>query len=384
MSSVRKDITIKTLAGLEMSLIDELSGLGLTNLKAGRRVVYAKGNDEDIYRINLCSHLALRVLQPVFQFRATDDKALYKGMMQCDWEKFLHVDQSFALNGTVFSPHFKHSQFAILKSKDAIVDWFRANHGMRPSVRTEKPDILFDVHISNDQVTVSRDSSGTSLHMRGYRLNGWVAPLNEVLASGIIYLSGWDEETPFYDLMCGSGTFSIEAALMATKIPPNHLRANFGFHNWPDYQDALWRDVYARAMADVRKPGVKIFANDHSMKALDIAEKNAVAARVHSYIEWESADFFHLEKEDDDGMIFLNPPYGERLKLSDVQQQYERIGSHLKHAFEGFDAMVFSAATEGLKSIGLRASKKITLFNGPLESKLHHFELYKGSKKKSK
>ena len=384
MAKATTEITVKTLAGLEISLADELAGLGLQSIKPGRRVVYCRGSLEDIYRINLCSQLSLRVLQPVFQFQASDENSLYKGMMKCDWEKYLDVEQSFALNGTVHSPHFKHSQFALLKSKDAIVDWYRANCGMRPSVNTDAPDILFDIHISEDRVTVSRDSSGASLHMRGYKLNGWIAPLNEVLAAGIIYLSGWDEESPFYDLMCGSGTFSIEAALMAARIPPNHLRASFGFHHWPDYDDELWKSVYARSMSAVRKPTAKIFANDHSMKAVEIAEKNGIAARVHDYIEWESADFFHLQKEDEGGYIFLNPPYGERLKVEDVKRQYERIGTHLKHAFEGFDAYVFTAAIEGIKSIGLRASSKITLFNGPLESKLLHYELYRGSKKKNK
>ncbi|MGB0430212.1 MAG: THUMP domain-containing class I SAM-dependent RNA methyltransferase [Bacteroidia bacterium] len=374
--------TAKTLRGLEDVLAKELEHLGAHDIVVGRRIVHFKGDKALLYRCNLNLRTALTVLKPLFKFKFNNQDQFYKELYDSRWDRFMNLEQTFAIRSTVFSDLFPHTKFPALRMKDAIADWFRSAHNSRPNVNVEKPDILFDLHVSNNYATVSLDSSGESLHKRGYRLDGWKAPLNEVLASGLIALSGWNTRTEFIDPMCGSGTLAIEAAMRAANIPANYRRLAFGFHNWKDYDDTLWKSVFEESVNKINtKPNVLIKANDRIGTAMGICRKNATVAGVEQMIEFSTGDFSDVKPNAQKGVLLTNPPYGERVGAADLGRLYETLGDHLKSSYNGWDAWILSGNFEMMKKVGLRSNQKITIFNGKLETRFVKFELYQGSRK---
>lgn len=374
--------TAKTLKGLEQILAEELRELGAENIVEGRRVVQFEGSKALLYKVNLNARTAISVLKPIFSFKFKTQQEFYDELFKTKWDKYLKLEQRFAIRATVFSDMFNHTMFPALRMKDAIADWFRKEYNRRPSVDLDTPDIHFDLHISNNRATVSLDSSGDSLHKRGYRIDGWKAPLNEVLAAGLIKLSGWDLKTEFHDPMCGSGTLAIEAAMMAANIPANYRRLSFGFHNWPDYDDSLWKLIYEKSVSNIKdtiEPIIK--ANDQASLAVRISEQNATSAGVEEMIQFTAGDFSNLVPSTENGIVLINPPYGERIKDDDIEQLYEDMGNHFKQSYSGWDAWLLSGNFDALKRVGLRSSQKITIFNGNLETRFVKFGLYKGSKK---
>ena len=374
-------LIVKTFHGLEDVLASELKNLMATNVQALNRAVSCDGGIDLLYRINHLSRTALRVLKPIHSFKARNERQLYARTMEYDWSSILNLKKTFAIDSVVYSELLKHSKFAALKVKDAIADQFRKKTGKRPDVETAAPDIRIHLHIAGDIVTISLDSSGNSLHKRGYREVGHAAPLNESLAAGMLKLSAWNKITPLIDPMCGSGTFLMEAAMIACQIPPGLLRTKYCFMNWPDFDDNLWKEIIEKSKEQVKALDFEIRGSDISPKAMDTAFRTIAPFDWAEKISLKRASFFKLEKEFENGMIIMNPPYGERLKSDDITALYKKIGDTLKFNFSGFEAWILSSNATAIKSIGLRPSQKTTLYNGSLECKFQQFSLYKGSKK---
>jgi len=377
------DITATTIFGLEEILAAELREIGASDIEILSRAVSFKGDQAMLYKSNLLLRTAVKVLKPIKSFYAANEQQLYDNVKKINWDDYFSYDKTFAIDGSTHSEIFTHSKFIALKSKDAIADQFREKYGIRPSVDTEKPDLRINVHIEDNAVVVSLDSSGTSLGKRNYRLEQVEAPISEVLAAGIIQLSGWDKKCDFIDPMCGSGTFPIEAALLANNIPSGRNRG-FGFETWGDFDLNLWNEVKAEADSKIIASDVKILANDIDSKAMDIAFANAKRAGVKDLIIFDTVDFFHTSHSEGKGIVVMNPPYGERLQMDEITNFYQDIGTRLKHFYQGCDAWIISSNYQALKNFGLRTSRKIKLFNGPLECRLQKYELYQGSKKASK
>jgi putative N6-adenine-specific DNA methylase len=374
------EIIATTLFGLEEIVAGELRDLGATNVEVLNRAVKFTGDKAMLYKSNLHLRTALKVLKPFSQFMLRDDIDLYKRIKRIDWEQFMSVDGTLAIEATVNGEYFTHSQFVALKSKDAIVDQFREKYGRRPSVDLENPDLRINIHINDRSCSVSLDSSGVSLGKRGYRLEQSLAPMSEVLAAGIIALSGWDKKRNLLDPMCGSGTLAIEAALIACNIAPGRLRT-FGFGKWKDFNADLWASLKKEADNQIIEPSCKIFSSDIESRSVEISKRNAINAGVENLIEFKQMDFLHSNDHFNNGIVLMNPPYGERLKeVEEIIPFYQEIGTQLKHHYEGCDAWIISGNIEALKFIGLRPSRKIRLFNGPLECKLQKYELYRGKK----
>ena len=378
------EVIASTLFGLEEIVAGELKLLGASDIKILNRAVSFYGNKELLYKANLHLRTALKVLKPLVQFMIRDDIDLYKKVKRIDWEKYLNKNGTLAIEATVNGDYFTHAQYVALKSKDAIVDQFRENWGIRPSVDLEDPDLRINIHIKDRTCSVSLDSSSSSLGKRGYRQAQGLAPMSEVLAAGIIALSGWDKKTDLLDPMCGSGTFPIEAAMIACNIAPGRLR-RFGFEHWKDFDAELLSLLKKEADDMVIEPSCKIYGRDLEKRAIEISETNAIHAGVQNYIDFKQSDFLNSEAHFNDGIIFINPPYGERLKEEDeIIPFYQEIGTQMKHHCEGCEAWIISSNLRALKFIGLRPSRKIRLFNGPLDCKLHKYELFKGKKNEQK
>ncbi len=366
------------MAGLEEVLAQELIEIGADEVQIARRSVYFSGDVKLLYKANYCLRTALRILVPIDSYKIHSADDLYQRAKNFKWEELFGCEQTFAIQSTVFTDLFNNSMFASLKLKDAIVDRFRYKFGNRPSVDSKNPDILINLHISNEICTISLDSSGESLHKRGYRLDQNEAPMSEVLAAGLIRLSGWDRKSDLIDPMCGSGTIAIEAAMLANGIYPGSVRKNFAFRNWPTFKPELFKQVEIEAQPDVQTP-VRISASDILRRNIDIASKNADEAGVGSLIDFKVSDFKFLEPNSEKPFLLFNPPYGERLS-SDDTTFYGMIGERLKHHYT--DATVWIISTpQCLKSIGLRPSRKISILNGSLECSFRKYELYSGSKK---
>lgn len=373
------DLIAKTQFGLEEILAQELREIGATGIEILTRAVKYRADEALMYKSNLCLRTALKILKPIAFFEAANEQMLYDKIRKIQWDKYFTTYQTFAVEATTKSKIFNHSQYAALKTKDAIVDQFRDRHGKRPSVDTENPDFRINIHITDKDCTVSLDSTGISLDRRGYRLSRMVAPINEVLAAGIILMSGWDKKVDFYDPMCGSGTFAIEAALMATNTPPGYLRT-FIFERWNNFQPETWAQVQAEAKENMQDFEGKIYACDIDNRALDVAEENADRAGVHAMITFKREDFLESEAQGEKGCIVMNPPYGERMEKDEIIAFYKEIGSRCKQHYAGFEASIISSHLEALKFLGLKPSLKVQLFNGALECKLHKYEFYKGSR----
>ncbi len=372
-------LAAKTFAGLEPVLAKEIKAIGGQNVHEGRRIVFYEGDYELVYKSNYFLRTALRVLREiaVFQFRDVDQ--FYLRCKEVNWLKFMAVNQSFVINSTVSdSKEFRNTMFASLKVKDAIADHFREKLGKRPNVDTANPEVYIQVHISRNSCTISLDSSGESLHKRGYRASQGKAPLSEVLAAGMILLSGWDGSTDFIDPMCGSGTLPIEAAMIAQNIAPGRFRKSYAFENWQGYSPELFEKV--KAGQEIKPFAKKIYASDISRENILIAQTNARRARVYSCIEFQHTDMKHLKLNTNNATIMINPPYGERLAQENLSELYSMIGQQLKYHYAGNIAWIFTSSREYLKNIGLKPSEKMILYNGALECTYTSYTLFSGKR----
>ena len=374
------ELIAKTFQGLEEVLAQELTELGAGNIEIGRRMVSFTGDKAMMYRANFCLHTALRILKPIKHFTATTPDEVYNVIKDIAWEDYLDPTSTFAVDAVVYSEVFRHSKFVAYKVKDAVADYFREKTGNRPSVRINNPDIQLHIHIAEDQCTLALDSSGESLHRRGYRQEQVEAPLNEVLAAGMILLTGWRGECDLIDPMCGSGTIPIEAALIARNIAPGVFRKEFGFEKWKDFDKELFDSIYNDDSQE-REFTHKIYGYDNSIKAIAIAQHNVKAAGAGKDIVLKVQPFQQFEQPEEKSIIITNPPYGERISSDDLMGLYEMIGERLKHAFTGNDAWVLSYREECFDQIGLKASDKISLFNGALECQFRHYQMFEGKYK---
>jgi putative N6-adenine-specific DNA methylase len=371
----------KSLYGLESVLADELVSLGAADIEKVNRAVTFTGDRALLYRVNYCSRTALSVLMHVTDFRIRSKDDLYREGSKIAWERYLDPDDTFSIVPVVNSGRFSHTGYPGLILKDAIADHFRNKFGRRPSVDTTSPRVLINLHISNDNVTLSVDSSVVPLFKRGYRQEQSVAPLNEVLAAGILRLSGWNESASLRDPMCGSGTIPIEAGLMACNIPPGKFRKFFGFQRWKDFDEELFDRVKSEEDKKIVLSSLKISGSDISHKAIVQAMTNASVAGLKEVISFEVADFRMLKAENENGFLFLNPPYGERLQPDETDSLYNMIGSTLKHNFPGTTVWLITSNKESLKHVGLKPAKKHILFNGALECILLKYQMYTGTRK---
>ena len=371
----------KTFYGMEKLLAEELKQLGATEVSEGNRLVHFTGDKGFMYKANLCLRTALKILKPIFQFRADNESVLYEKLYQYDWSTILSQDQTFAIDSVVHGKVFNHSLYVTQRCKDAIVDRFRKVHGERPTVDTRHPDIRLHLHIFDQKCSLSLDTSGRSLHHRGYRSQTNIAPINEVLAAGIIMLSGWDQRTDFMDPMCGSGTFLIEAGMMACKIPVNLNRSVFAFEKWKDWDESLFEKIKTSKLNSVVSPVGKIYGFDKAPSAIEKTTNNIKNAGLEDFIQVNRANFFNYQKMGDSKLHLLtNPPYGERLE-GDINTLYKNFGDTLKRSYPNTQAWIISSNFEALKFFGLRPTRKIKLFNGKLETRLCNFPIYEGTKK---
>lgn len=372
-----KKLVATTYAGLEQVLAEELIQIGADDVQAARRSVYFSGNDEMVYRANYSLRTALKILVPIRNFKIFKVDDLYYQAGKIKWEEIFDSNQTFAVQSKVFSELFQNSMYASLKVKDAIVDRFRRISGQRPSVNPNNPDIQINLHIANNQCTISLDSSGESLHKRGYRSGTHDAPISEVLAAGMIKLSGWSGEEALWDPMCGSGTIAIEAAMIAKNVLPGEIRKSFAFQKWKNFKSEVFERI--KNEKDHNNVSFSIYGSDISRRNIDLAYMNAEKALVGNIVQLTIADFSLTEKKPEVSFLLFNPPYGERI-LSGDQAFYAMIGERLKHHYDGSNAWIIST-NACLKSIGLKPASKIPLFNGSLQCSFRKYELYKGSKK---
>jgi len=372
----------KTLYGLENVLAAELKSLGAGDVNPVNRAVTFSGNKELLYRVNYCARTALSVLMHVADFRIRTKDDLYNGGLKVEWDRFMDADDTFSITPVINSPHFDHTGYAGLILKDAVADYFRKKYGRRPSVNRDDPSLLVNLHISNDLVTISADSSVIPLFKRGYRQEQAVAPLNEVLAAGILHMSGWNASTSLTDPMCGSGTITIEAGLIACEIPPGKFRTYFGFQKWKDFDEELFTAIRNDCDSHIRTSPVRIYGSDISEQAVSQSKLNLSKAGLTETVSIELSDFRNLKCIDNQGFVFLNPPYGQRIKTDEIDALYSMIGTTLKHNFTGYTVWLITSNMESLKHVGLKPKEKYTLFNGALECLLLKYEMYQGSKKK--
>lgn len=377
------EMIAKTFQGLEEILAEELTTLGADNIQIGRRMVSFTGDKRMMYKANFCLRTAIRILKPIKNFTAKDADEVYNQIQAIPWEEYLDVNKTFAIDAVVFSEEFRHSKFVSYKVKDAIVDYFREKTGKRPSVRINNPDVLLNIHIAQTTCTLSLDSSGESLHRRGYRQEQVDAPLNEVLAAGMLLMTGWRGECDLIDPMCGSGTIPIEAALIARNIAPGVFRKGFAFEKWVDFDSEMFDEIYNDDSQE-REFTHKIYGYDNNPKANEIATHNIKAAGVSKDVTLKLQPFQQFEQPQEKSIIVMNPPYGERISTNDLLGLYQMIGERLKHAFVGNEAWVLSYREECFDQIGLKPSKKVPLFNGALECEFRKYEIFDGKYKEFK
>ncbi|MCM1066269.1 MAG: THUMP domain-containing protein [Muribaculaceae bacterium] len=376
------EMVAKTFQGLEGVLAEELRELGASDIEQGKRMVSFRGDLAMLYKANFCCRTALRILKPFYTFEATDPDELYAKVKEFDWGSLMSVTQTFSIDTVAFSDEFRHSQFVTYRVKDGIVDWFRDHLGddRRPRVRLDGADIMFNVHISGRKVTLSLDSSGESLHKRGWRRQQTEAPINEVLAAGIILMTGWKGDVPFVDPMCGSGTFLIEAAMIAAGINPGLYRQHFAFENWPDFNAELLDEIYNDDSRE-REVTVPIIGADISPRALEIARTNAKNAGVERYLTLDVRPISQwTEAPQPAGVLVTNPPYGRRIGADDMNALYGSIGKTLKHIFTGYHAWIIGYEDEYFREIGLAPSQKIAVNNGGLDCELREYVIFEGKK----
>lgn len=385
----------KTFKGLEEVLAQELIALGANEVQLERRAVSFRGDKALLYRANLCLRTALRILVPIASFKTKDTDALYNQLKKINWSAYMQSSTTFAIDATVYSETFRNSRFVTYRVKDAIADYWMEKENQRPSVSTREPDLLINIHIGNEQVTVSLDSSGESLHKRGYRVATTEAPISEVLAAGMLLMAGWNGQSDLYDPMCGSGTFLIEAALIARNIAPGVFRTAYAFEKWPDFDADLWSDIYNDDSHE-RDFTHKIYGSDASFYAIQQATKNIKAAGVQKDIELKQIRIEEIKWSNDaingqmvndkmvNALVMLNPPYGERLHSNkEMEDLYTAIGSTLKHQFAGATAWIISSNAAAMKCIGLKPSRKYHLLNGELDCQFNKYDLFAGKRNES-
>ncbi|NOX46381.1 MAG: class I SAM-dependent RNA methyltransferase [Chlorobi bacterium] len=370
----------KTFSGLEETLWKELRGLGAKNLKTINRGVQFEGNTELMYKANYQCRTALRILMPIANFQARDEQQLYDEIFKIDWEQYIRLKGTFAIDGITSYSNINHSKYLALKSKDAIADQFRGKFGKRPNVNTDDPDVKINIRLFRNGCSVSLDSSGESLHKRGYRLETGPAPINEVLAAGLIQLSGWDAKSNFIDPMCGSGTIPIEAAMLALNIPAGFFREEFNFERWSDFDEGLWEKVKADAKKNETGFTHQIIGSDRSGKILQVARQNVRSANLEKQVKLWLGYVEDSEPPEGKGVMITNPPYGERIKVDDINKLYKGIGDNLKKNYAGYSAWIFSSDENALRQVGLKPSKKIKLYNGPIETSFCKYEIFEGRK----
>lgn len=385
----------KTFKGLEEVLAKELIELGANDVQLERRAVSFRGDKALLYRANLCLRTASRILVPIVEATLTPKKKniapedlLYEAVKRVEWSRYMSVENTFAINATVYSDTFRNSRFVTYRVKDAIADYWMERANKRPSVAVEAPDILINVHIAKEHLTLSLDSSGESLHKRGYRVANTEAPINEALAAGMLLMAGWKGQSDFYDPMCGSGTLLIEAALIARNIAPGVFRQAFAFEKWPDFDAELWSDIYNDDSQE-HEFTHKIYGSDASFYAIQQAAKNIKSAGVQKDVElkqirMEEIKISNLQSSisNPSPLVMLNPPYGERLKSNkEMEDLYSAIGSTLKHQFAGATAWIISSNDAAMKCIGLKPSRKVRLLNGELDCQFNRYDLFQGKRK---
>ncbi|MDR3706208.1 MAG: THUMP domain-containing protein [Paludibacteraceae bacterium] len=374
------EIIAKTFKGLEEVLAKELISLGANDVQLERRAVSCRGDKAFLYKANLHSRTATRFLVPISHFQAKNADEIYVEAKKIDWSKYMDLTTSFSIDATVYSEQFTHSKFVSYRVKDAIADQFMEKCNKRPSVSITNPDLMINVHISQTRCSISLDSSGESLHKRGYRVAQTEAPINEALAAGILLLSGWDGKSNFIDPMCGSGTFLIEAALIALNIPPGIFRKSFGFEKWNDFDKDLFDDLYNDDSYE-RPFDFKIYGSDINSNAIKIAEQNIRSSGLSKYIELQTISINDIKMPEGKALMVTNPPYGERLQPESLFELYENIGRMLKFKFAGNQAWIISSDERCLSRIGMKPSEKINLFNGDLECLLCNYEVFEGKRK---
>lgn len=373
-------IQIKTFFGLEPVLAEEIKKLGGRNVELKNRAVNCEGDLGFLYKINYSARTALKILVPILDFKAYNETKYYDKLFKFEWDEFMDVDQTFAIDSTVNSERFSHSQFMTFKMKDAIIDYFQNKYGKRPNIETRSPDIKFHLHIDRELVTISLDSSGDALFKRGYRREQGEAPINEVLASGMLQLAGWDGKGNFLDPMCGSGTLLIEAAMIAMDLPAQIFRKRFAFQNWKNYDADLFATIKQHRVDRIREFHGKIVGYDIDGRMLDAARTNVESAEMEDVIEIRREDFFNTKKDLFPLLMVFNPPYDERISIND-DDFYKKIGDTFKTHYPNTLAWLISSDLEAVKKIGLRPSRKIKLFNGKLETRFLQYEMYEGTKK---
>jgi putative N6-adenine-specific DNA methylase len=375
-----------TMFGLEEVLAKELKDLGAQDVEIANRSVGFRGDKGFMYKSNIALRTAIRILKPIRKFRVRNEDDLYKSLQKIEWEKYLSVDGTFAIGAVVNSRNFtSNSHYISLKSKDAIADYYRHKYSKRPNVDLKYPNLKIHVHIKNDLCTVSLDSSGDSLHKRGYRRSTNIAPINEVLAAGLVLLSGYSGEENFIDPMCGSGTILIEATMIACRIPANINRKHFAFENWLDYDEDLYFIIQDSLLKKISSPHYKIMGFDKAPSAVSKANENIENANLSDFAAVHHVNFFNSKKEVfGKTTIMFNPPYGERLELADLEGFYKNIGDTLKFGYPGSTAWFITSDLQALKHVGLRTSKRIPLKNGDLDCRFVRYDMYEGSRKPEK
>jgi len=373
------EMIAKTFKGLEEVLAYELVNLGANNVEIQRRAVKFTGDKALMYKANLHLRTASRVLKPIHTFDAKNADEVYDEVKKLNWTDYMAVDTTFAIDSTVYSEEFRHSKFVSYRVKDAIVDWFKESTGDRPSVRIDNPQLMLNIHIAEHHCTLSLDSSGDSLHKRGYRISQNEAPLNEALAAGMLIMAGWNGQSNFLDPMCGSGTLLIEAALIALNIPPGIYRSSFGFEKWKDFDSELFDSLYNDDSAE-RKFDFKIYGSDISQRAIQISEQNIKSAGLMKNIELQVKSIKDLEAPAENCLIVTNPPYGERITSDDIFGLYAALGTTIKHKFPGTSCWVISSHEECLDKIGLKPTERIKLLNGTLDCWYNRYDIFTGKR----
>ena len=375
------EIKVTTFFGLEEILAKELLQLGGKNIEPFKRGVSVTGDIGFLYKANLCLHTALKVLIPITKFTANNEHELYDAIKLIEWEKFIDTTDSIMVESVLNTELFAHSLFVSQKAKDAIVDRFREKTGKRPDVDLIRPMFKVYIHVYKNEVTLNLDSSGDPLYKRGYRSDINEAPMKEVLAAGLVKLSGWEPHLLLIDGMCGAATISIEAALWANNIPPGYYRNDFTFMRWRNFDEKLYETIFESSISKIKNNDVNIIANDNDRFTLKKAVINIKNAKVDDVVKCTEQSFFDIVPDRPTGTIILNPPYGERLPVADIQAMYKEIGSKLKKDFQNFNAWIISSSPEAIHSIGLRPSRKIQIYNGALECRYLKYEMYGGTKK---
>lgn len=373
-------ITLKTFYGFEDVLKEELAELGFPDAIKLNRAVQITGTWRDVYYLNVHLRCALSVLVQVKKFRIRDEDDLYTQAMKIDWTKYFDVKKTFAVKGAVYSDFFKHSQYPFLLVKDAIVDTFRKNLNDRPDVNTKKPQVMFDVYINNKEVTISLNTSGAPLFQRGYRDEAGLAPMNEVAAAGLIRMSGWDRKSAFVDPFCGSGTFLIEAALMAANLPATLERHHFAFKNFANFDEEIWDDIQNAIPKRITELPCLIVGSDKNAEMVMKARRNLRRLPIGRFVKVNADSFQESKSPAESGVMITNPPYGERMG-DEIEELYEELGDWMKTEMQGFSCWIVSSNMEAFKFVGLRPDRKVKVFNGSLECSFRKYEIYAGSKK---